>query len=137
MARTLTLNATYSIGAGDSISSEAQSGKFTVSSGLSSVINGVAPSYTTVAGDNTYEFVMADLLGASNKAKGIYFENTDSTTEIHLWLGTATGGSQVSNLRVPAGGIVLLYDSSDTITHINVEANSSSVTATYSLSFCE
>ncbi len=128
MARTLTLTATYNLGAGDGVSSETQSGSASLASGLSTMIAGSAPT----AGK---EYVVADFLGASNKAKGIYFENTDSTNYITLLLSTSAAGGQVANLRVKAGGVVLLHDDSDTITHVKVTANTAA--ASYVLSFCE
>ena len=128
LARTLTLNATYTLGAGDSISSESQSAKFTGSSGLSTTIAGTAPT-------GGLEYEVANFLGSGNKAAGIYFENTDSTNFITLLLSTGAGLGDVSTLQVNAGSLVLLHDGSDTITHIKVTADTAA--ATFVLSFCE
>ena len=128
MARTLTLNATYTLGGGDSVSSESQGGLFSTESGLSTVINGSAP----VSG---IEYVVASYLGASNKAKGIYVENTDATNYVTVKLGTASGGGQVADIRLKAGGVLMLHNDADAITHIGLTANSASVS--FVLAFCE
>lgn len=128
MARTLTLSNSYTLGAGDGASGESQSVSFSVGSGLSAVINGSA----LVAGT---EYAVADYLGAGNKAKGIYFENTDATNYCTLKLGTATGGGQVADVRVKAGGTLCLHDDGDAITHIGITANTAATT--FVLAFCE
>jgi hypothetical protein len=128
VARTLKLSATYNLGAGDGVSAETQSANASLSSGLSTMIAGSAPT----AGK---EYVVADFLGSANKAKGLYFENTDSTNYITLHCGTGTGTSDVCNLRVKAGGVVMFHDDTDAITHIKVTANTAA--ASFVLSFCE
>jgi len=128
MARTLTLNATYSLGDGDGASSESQGCLKTIASGLSTAINGSAPT-------SGIEYVVASYLGSGNKAKGIYFENTDATNYCTLKLGTGSGGGQVADLRVKAGSCVLLHDDGDAITHIGVTANTAAVS--FVLAFCE
>jgi len=130
VARTLTLTATYTLGAGDGVSSETQSGSATLSSGLSTMIAGSAPA----AGK---EYVVADFLGSGNKAKGVYFENTDSANSIQLKLSTSTNAGDVATLTVAAGGVVLLHDDADAITHIKVDSTHASAAASFVLSFCE
>lgn len=128
MARTLKLTATYNLGAGDGVSAETQSANASLSSGLSTMIAGSAPT----AGK---EYVVADFLGTGNKAKGVYFENTDDTNNITLHCGTGTGTSDVCNLLVKPGSVVMFHDDTDAITHIKVTA--SSAAASFVLSFCE
>lgn len=129
MARTLKLSATYNLAAGDGVSAETQSAVSSLTSGLSTMIAGSAPITTGK------EYAVADFLGASNKAKGIYFENTDSTNYITLACGTGTGLSDVCNLRVKAGSVVMFHDDTDQITHIKVTADTAA--ASFVLSFCE
>ena len=128
MARTLTLTCTYLLGAGDNASSETQTNAASLTSGLSATINGSAPT-------GGQEYVVAEYLGSGNKAKGIYFENTDTTNYITLKLGTGSGGGQVADVRIKAGSVLCLHDDGDAITHITVTANSSA--ATFVLAFCE
>lgn len=129
MARTLKLSATYNLGSGDGVSAETQSAVASLTSGLSTMIAGSAPITTGK------EYAVADFLGSGNSAKGIYFENTDSTNYITLSCGTGSGLSDVCNLRVKAGSVVMFHDDADAITHIKVVANTSA--ASYVLSFCE
>ena len=128
MARTLTLNATYTLGGGDSVSSESQGGLFSTTSGLSTSINGSAPT-------TGVEYVVASYLGSGNKAKGVYVENTDATNYITVKLGTGSGGGQVADIRLKAGGILMLHDDGDAITHIGLTANTAA--ASFVLAFCE
>tara|TARA_R110001592_G_scaffold104354_1_gene293658 strand:- start:2536 stop:2922 length:387 start_codon:yes stop_codon:yes gene_type:complete len=128
MARTLTLNATYALGDGDNASSESQGGIFTAASGLSTVINGSAPT-------GGIEYVVASYLGASNKAKGVYVENTDATNYVVVKLGTGSGGGQVASIRLKAGSMLMLHDDADAITHIGLTANTAAVS--FVLGFCE
>jgi len=128
MARTLTLNATYTLGEGDGASSETQSATFSAASGLSTAINGSAPT-------SGIEYVVASYLGSGNKAKGVYIENTDATNYITVKLGTGAGGGQVSDVRLIAGGVMMLHNDGDSITHIGLTANSAP--ATFMLAFCE
>lgn len=128
MARSLKLSATYNLGAGDGVSAETQSANASLTSGLSTMIAGSAP----VAGK---EYTVADFLGTGNNAKGIYFENTDSTNYITLLCSQTSDAGDVCTLRVSAGSVVMFHDDSDTIAFIKVTANTAA--ASYVLSFCE
>ena len=128
MARTLKLSATYNLAAGDGVSAETQSAVSSLTSGLSTMIAGSAPT-------GGKEYAVADFLGTGNKAKGVYFENTDSTNYITLLCSTGAGLGDVCSLRVAAGSVVMFHDDADAITHIKVTANGAA--ATYVLSFCE
>lgn len=128
MARTLKLSATYNLGSGDGVSAETQSANASLSSGLSTMIAGSAPT----AGK---EYTVADFLGTGNKAKGVYFENTDSTNYITLLCSATSAAGDICAIQVKAGGVVMFHDDSDTIAFVKVTANTAA--ASYVLSFCE
>lgn len=129
MGRTLKLTTTYNLGSGDGASAETQTASTSLSSGLSTTIIGSAGHSAAV------EYVVADYLGTGNKAKGIYVENRDDTHSLIVKLGTATGGAQVMDIRIAAGGVACLHDETDAITHINLQGVTAA--ADFILCFCE
>lgn len=134
MARTLKLTATYNLASGDGVSAETQSAVASLSSGLSTMIAGSAPA----AG---HEYTVSNFLGSGNRAKGVYFENTDSANTIHLKLSATSDGGEVASLYVAPGSVVLLHDdgsaAAGTIAFIKVDSTHASATASFVLAFCE
>ena len=129
MARTLKITTSYNLGAGDGVSAETQTASTSLSSGTSATIAGSAPITTGV------EYVVADFLGAANKAKGLYIENRDADNALTVKLGTATGGTQVGTFQIAVGGVMCLHDSNDAITHIGLIGLVAA--ADFVLCFCE
>lgn len=127
MARTNTISADFKVSAGDgadAISVSFPSKAFT--SGDASLINGTAPNTTAQT------WTVADFLGASVTAGGVFFENRDATIAITLTLEVSSAA--VVAVVVPAGGV---YVSRHTNAVDVIKVVAASATADYTLAFGE
>jgi hypothetical protein len=127
LARTNTISADFKVSAGDgadSISASFPSTSFT--SGDATLINGTCGNVAAQT------WTVANFLGASVTAGGLFFENRDAAIAITLTL--EVGGSAVSTLVIPAGGV---YVSRHTNAVDVIKVQAASATADYTLAFGE